>query len=143
MLDREVSAGASHAGHDFISDQKHAMAAADFGDGLQISRRRNDGAQRRAAYWFEDERGGLSVAGFDGTIEFRGILLAAVAASVGAIEVAAVAVGHADVRELAHHRQIHLPAALVARHRQRSERRAVITLLAAENLVALGCPIST
>ena len=54
--------------------------------------------------------------------EFGGVLLAAVAASVGAIEVAAVAIGHADVRELAHHRQIDFAAAPIARDRQRAER---------------------
>ena len=46
----------------------------------------------------------------DGMLEFRGVLLAAVVAAVGAIEVAAVAVGHADVREFLHHGQVHLAA---------------------------------
>src|ERR1022692_2956528 len=56
----------------------------------------------------------------------------------GGIAAAGVAVGHADVREFPHHGQIHFAAALVARYRQRAERRAVIALLAAEDLVARG-----
>ena len=122
MFDREVAAGAAHAGHDFIGDQQHAVAAADFGDGLQISGRRNDRAERSPADRLENECGGLAVGGLDRAFEFGGILLAAVAASIGAIEVAAVAVRHADVRELAHHGQIDFTAALVAGNRQRSER---------------------
>ncbi len=114
MFHREVAAGAAHAGHDFVGDEQHAVTAADVGDRLQISGRRNHRPERGSADRFEDEGGGLAVACLDGAFEFGGVLLAAVAAAVGAIEVAAVAVGHADVRELADHGQIHFAAALVA-----------------------------
>jgi len=114
MFHREVAAGAAHAGHNFVGDQQHAVTAADSGNRLQISGRRNHRAERGSADRFEDERGGLAVARFDGAFEFGGVLLSAVAAAVCAIEIATIAVGHADVRELADHGQIHFPAALIA-----------------------------
>ena len=40
VFDGEVPSGAAHAGHDFVGDQQDAMAAADFRNLLQISRRR-------------------------------------------------------------------------------------------------------
>src|SRR5581483_6070759 len=68
-------------------------------------------------------------------LKFGGILLAAVAASVSAVEPAAVAIGHADVRELPDHRKIDLAAAFVAGNGERTERGSVITLLPTQNLV--------
>ena len=126
MFDGEIAAGAAHAGHDFVGDTQDAVTAADFRDGRQISRRWNDCSESGAAHWFEEEGGGLAISllvvrGFDGTFQFGGVLLAAVAAAVGAIEVAAVAVGHADVRELFHHRQIDFAAASVAGNRERAQ----------------------
>jgi hypothetical protein len=44
------------------------VAAADFGDGLQVSRRGYDCAQSRAAERLEDEGGGLAVCGLDGAL---------------------------------------------------------------------------
>ena len=135
MFDCEITSGTTHTRHHFIGNQEHAVAAAHFGDGLQISWRWNDGTQRRAADGLKDECSRPSVAGFDGTIEFGCVLLPAVAAAVTAIKIATVAVGYADVCELPHHRQIDLPAALVAGNGQRAESRAVIALLATKNLV--------
>ena len=114
VLNREVAAGAAHAGHDFVGDEEHAVAVADFGDRLQVSGWGNDCAEGGSADGFENEGGGFAVGVFYGAFEFGGVLLAAVAAAVSAIEVAPVAVGHADVRELFHHRQVDFAAAAVA-----------------------------
>jgi len=74
----------------------------------------------------------------DGCFEVGCVLLSAVEAAVGAIELATIAVRHADVGELFDHRQIDLAALLVARDRKRAERGTVVALLAAEDLVAIG-----
>src|SRR5882724_12606548 len=42
--------------------------------------------------------------------------------------------------KLAHHRQVNLAPLLVARNRERAQRRSVIALIAAENLIARGLP---
>ncbi len=138
MIDGEVAARTAHASHDFVGDEQHSVAATDVCDGFEISRRWDDGAERRSTDRFEDEGCSFAVGCLDRLFEFGGILLAAVAASVGAIEVAAVAVRHSDVRELAHHGEIHFAASLVAGYRECAERGAVIALLAAEDLVAGG-----
>src|SRR5206468_6817999 len=96
VFDSEVAAGASHAGHDLVRDEQNAMAAADLRDTLQISGRRNYRAQGRPTHRFEDESGDLTVFFVYRSFEFGGVLLAAVAASVAAIEVAAIAIRHAD-----------------------------------------------
>ena len=97
------------------------MGAADLRNLLQVSGRRDDCSQGGAAEWLEDKSGSLAVRGADGLLKFLGILLAAVVAAVGAIEFAAVAIRHADVRELLHHGQVHLAALAVAGDRQRSQ----------------------
>ena len=114
VLDSEVAAGASHAGHDLVRDEQNAMAAADVRDTLQISGRRNHCAQGRSTYRLEDEAGDLTVCFFYRSFEFGGVLLAAVAAAVGAIEVAAIAIRHADVGEFADHGQVDFAPPLVA-----------------------------
>ena len=43
MVDGEVAAGASAAGHDFVGDGEHAVFAAELCDLFQISGRRGDG----------------------------------------------------------------------------------------------------
>src|SRR5580693_5968594 len=135
MLDSKVAAGASHAGHDFVGNQKNVVPSADLSDRLQVSRGRNDGSERCAADRFEDERCRLAVARFNGAFQLGCVLLPAVAASVGAVKGTAVAVRHADVRELADHRQIHFAAAFVARNRKSAKRCAVIALVTAKNLM--------
>ena len=113
MFDGEIAAGTAHPGHDFVGDEQHAVAAADFGDAFQVSRWGDDCAERRAAHRLENEGSRFAVCVLDGAFEFGGVLLAAVVTAVGAIESAAVAVGHADVRELADHGQIHFAATLL------------------------------
>src|SRR5512141_2151118 len=106
MINGKIPPGPAHAGHDFIGDQEHAVAAADVGDGLQVSRRGNDCAERRSADRLEDECSRLSLAGLDRLFQLSRILLSAVAASIGAVEVTAIAVRHPDVLKLANHRQV-------------------------------------
>ncbi len=114
MFDGEVPSGAAHAGHDFIGDQQDAMAAADFRNLLQISRRRNHRAQGGAADRLEDEGGGFTVGGFNRSLQLGRIFQATVAAAVRAVVVAAIAVGNSHVGELAHHGQINFAPPLVA-----------------------------
>src|SRR5712691_9931387 len=52
---------------------------------IQVSRRRDHGAQSSAAHRLKDESGCLILCLLDSSLEFRGILLAAIAASVGAV----------------------------------------------------------
>ena len=138
VFDGEVLSGAAHAGHDFVGDQQDAVAPADFRHLLQISRRRNDRAQRGPADRFEDESGGFTVSGFNRSLQLGRIFQSAVAAAVRAVVVAAIAVRNSHVRELAHHGQINFAPPLVAGNRERAQGRAVITLRPAEHLVTLG-----
>src|SRR6476660_3587309 len=117
MINGKVLSGPTHSGHDFIGDQQHAVAAADISDGLQISRRGNDCSERSAADRLADKSGCLTFAGLDRVLELSRVLFSAVAASISAVEVTAIAVRHTDVRELANHRQIHIPPTLVAGNR--------------------------
>src|SRR5450756_405822 len=137
MFNRKISAGASHAGHHFIGNQQHTVTLANICDGLQVSWWRRDRSQRRAAHGFKDEARRLAVRRLNRALQLRGILLSAVAAAVGAVasrtESAAIAIRNADVLKLAHHRQVDLAPLLVAGNRQRSECRAVIALLAAQD----------
>src|SRR5207342_3633710 len=112
--------------------------AAYFGDFLEVSRRRNNRPERRAAQWFEHKRCCRALGFGNRLLEFGHVLLSAVVTTVGAIEFAAVAVRHAHMSEFLHHGQVHFAALAVARDRQGTERGSVVTLLAAEHLVAIG-----
>ena len=70
MVHGEVAPRAAHAGHHLVSDQQNAVAPANFGNAFDISGRRNHRAQRRTAYRFKDERGRLTIGGFDGSFQF-------------------------------------------------------------------------
>src|SRR5215469_858993 len=134
----EVAAGATHPSHHFISNEKHTVTPADFGDFLQIAGRRRDSAQSCAADGLEDEGGGLVIGGEDGLLELGRVLQPAVAAAVGAVELAPVAARHADVSEFLDHRQIDFAALAVAGDGERTQGRTVIALLATQDLVAPG-----
>src|SRR5882724_2944309 len=138
IFDGKVASSAAHAGHHFVSDQKDALAPADFGDGLQVSGRRNHRTQCPAAYWFEDEPCRLAVCVFNRPFQLSGVLLSTVPASVGAVVVAAVAIRNAYMTELAHHGQINFPPPLVAGNRKGAESGTVIALRPAQHLVALA-----
>src|SRR6202011_2401242 len=114
--------------HDFVGNQQDAMAAANFRDLLQISRRRNNRAQRGAADRLEDEPSRFTTGGFNGSLQLSCILLAAVPAAIRAVVVAAIAIWNSYVRELPHHGQVDFAAPLVAGNRKRTQRRAVIAL---------------
>src|ERR1700686_4553327 len=121
MLERKISASASHAGHHFIGDQEHAMAAADFRDRLHVAWRWRDCSQSRAAHWFKDEGRDFSFCRQNGAFQFGGVLLSAVSAAVGAIELAAITIRNANMRELAHHGKINFAAPEVAGDGARAE----------------------
>ena len=55
VLAGEGLSGAAHAGHDFVADEKDAVAAANFGDAGGVAVDSGDGAKRRADYWLKDE----------------------------------------------------------------------------------------
>ncbi len=138
MFDGEVPSGAAHAGHDFIGNQQNAMAAADFRNLLQITRRRKHRAQGGAADRLKDEGGGFTVGGFNRSLQLGRIFQTTVAAAVRAVVTAAVAVWNSYVCELAHHGQINFASPLVAGDGKRAQSRAVITLCPAQHLVTPG-----
>src|ERR1035437_8592603 len=117
------------------------MAPANLRDGLQVSWRRRDRSQCGAAHGFKDEARGFAVRRLDRALQFGGILLSAVVATIGAIasptKRAAIAVWNADVLKLTHHRQVDLAPFLIAGNRKRAQSRAVIALLAAQNPMAI------
>jgi hypothetical protein len=115
VFDGEVPSGTAHAGHYFIGDYQDAMAAADFRNRLQISRRRHDRAQGGSAYRLEDEGGSFTVGGFNCSLQLSRIFLTTVPAAIGAVVGAAIAIRDSYVRELTHHGEINLAPALVAR----------------------------
>ena len=57
VLAGERFACAAHAGHDFVGDEKDAVAAADFGDSGGVAIDGGCGSERGADDWFEDEGG--------------------------------------------------------------------------------------
>src|SRR4051812_25141105 len=65
VLDGEVAAGASAAGHHFVGDGEQAVLAAKLCDLLEVSGRGDDRAERRATDGLEEERGGLAAAGVE------------------------------------------------------------------------------
>ena len=138
MLDRKVFAGAAHAGHHFIRDEQDAVRATDVGDALEIAGRRRNRTQRRSTHGLKDKCGGRTLRLSDGTLQFRGILLPAVVARVGAVEFAAIAIRNSNVREFLHHGEINLAPFFVAGNGKGAQRRAVIALLTTEDFVALG-----
>ena len=116
VLNRKISAGAAHAGHHLVGDQQNAMAPANFGDFLQISGRRDNSPQGRAADRFENKRCRFAVGRLNRVFQFSRVFLSAVPAAIGAVVVAAIAIRNAHVREFTHHGQINFPPPFVARH---------------------------
>src|SRR5580698_8809205 len=117
MLHCEILPGASHTGHDFVGNQQHALSPANLCHALQISRRRYYRTQSRTADWLENECGHLTIRGFNSLLKISRVLLPAIAATVGAVICAAVTIGERHMRELPHHRQIHLAPSFVSRNR--------------------------
>src|SRR6266478_1671729 len=138
VLHRKIAPSAAHPGHHFIGNEKHTPLAANRRHFLEVSRRRSHCPQRGSTDWFKDEGSRLAVGLIHCPLELGGVLLAAVVATVRAVELAAITVGNADVRELLHHRQVNLAPLLVAGNRERPQRRAVIALLPADDLIPRG-----
>ena len=65
MLDRERFAGAAHAGHDFVGDEKNSSIAADFCDAFCVAVRRGGCTECGSDDGFEDKgrNGGCVVCG--------------------------------------------------------------------------------
>ena len=137
MIDREISSGAAHAGHDLIGNEQHAALPANLGNFLKISLGWDGRAQGSSAYRLENECRRLAIRPLDSLRHFRCVFLTAVSAPVGAVLYAAVAIGNSHMLELANHWQVHFAAAAVAGDCQRPQRGTVVALLAAEDLVAL------
>src|SRR5580704_2558026 len=114
MIDCEIPSRAAHTAHDFIGNQENALPAADFGHTLQIAGRRYHCAECGSADRFDNEGCNLSRRRLDRLLQFCGILLPAIAASIGAVKGASVAIGKFDVSELPYHRKIHLAPTLVS-----------------------------
>src|ERR1700692_1540133 len=121
MLARKISPGASHAGHHFVGDQQHAVAATIIRDRRHVSWRGRDRSKRRAAYRFKDEGRDFTFCCLNGAFQFGGILLSAVSAPVGAMELAPITRRNTNVRKLAHHRKINLAPSQVAENGERTE----------------------
>src|ERR1700739_4955582 len=99
MLRGKIAPGASHAGHYFVGNDEHAVPTADLRERWQISRGWDDRTKCCSADRLKDKSGGLAVRQCDGLLDFGRVLQAAVAAAIRAIEGAAIAVGHADMRK--------------------------------------------
>src|SRR5579863_554069 len=138
MLNCKIPPRASHAGHDFVGDQQHPMPPASLRYALQVSRRRYHRTQSRSADRLKNKRGRLALRSFNRFFEVGCVLLPTVTATIRAVVSTAIAIGEPDMRELAHHRQIHLPPPLVPRNRQRPECRPVIALATADHLMPLA-----
>jgi hypothetical protein len=82
MLDGEIPAGTTHAGHDLIRNEEHTTFTADFSDRLQISRRRENRSERGPAHWLKNEAGCLTIGISDRSLELGRVLLSAAVASV-------------------------------------------------------------
>src|SRR5512132_1331232 len=106
MFNREIPSAASHSGHDFVGDEQNTVPAAHVGDTLQVSGRRRYGSESRAAHRLEDEPGRFAIRLLDRAFKLCGILLPAVAASIGAVVVASIAVWNPHMLALAHHWEI-------------------------------------
>ncbi len=58
MLHCKSFAGAAHASHDFVRDQKNAALAANLGDARDVTFRRHNRAESCSYNWLENKSGG-------------------------------------------------------------------------------------
>ena len=140
LLARVQRAGASHAAHDFVEDEQHAVLVADLADALEIAGAGLDRAERRADDRLGDERAdGRGPEPLDLLLELvrgaqRVLRLGLVAPLL------AVAEARRDVLELRQQRLERLAAPAVAAGGERADRVAVIALPAPDDVTALGLP---
>src|SRR5690348_12090619 len=131
VIDGKVLSCAAHAGHDFVGDQKNAVAAADFGDAREIFGRRRDSAESGAGNGFDKKGGdvfGAKLADF--FVEFVGARNAA--GGIFEVQRAAVTVAGRDVMRFGQKRRERRAAFYVAGKRESAERSAVIALRAGD-----------
>ena len=127
MLHRKRLAGAAHARHDLVRDEKNLVAAADFGQSLDVAFGRDNGAQSRSGDRLEDERGDIVVAvASQEALEIVGAI--DIAFGKVQIERAAIAEARRDVAPFGKQRSEGLAAADVAGYGERAERCAMIAL---------------
>ncbi len=138
MIDGEISAGSSHAAHYLVGNHQNAVVVTNLGDLFQITIRGHDRAQSCPADRLENHRRDFAVIFSDRLLDLGGILLAAVEAAIAAVVNATVAIRRVDGRKLAQHGTINFAPALIARNSYRTQRRAVIALIAGDDLRTLG-----
>ncbi len=133
MLDGERFSGAAHAAHDFIGDQKNAVASADFGNSRGVAVGRSGGAESRADYWFENEGGDVRIRRGGLQQGFEVVRAGEIALRKFQIEWAVVAEARRDVSPFGEERLIRGSAANIAAYRHRAKRASVIALAARDN----------
>src|SRR5208282_1325649 len=92
MVDREMPSRTPHASHDFIGDQENAMPVADLSHTLKISGRWHYRTKRCPTDRFDDEGSDFALGRLDRLLQFCGVLLPAVTATIGAVKGAAIAI---------------------------------------------------
>ncbi len=133
-------AGAPHAAHHLVEDEQDAVAIADLAHGAEVPGHRGQHAGGRAAHGLRDERDHAIGAGRDdGRVELGG---EAASVRLGRLAFAEVAVRIAgrDVRDVDQQRRELAPAPLVAAHRERTQRVAVVALPPCDEVRALRLP---
>src|SRR3954447_9973328 len=137
MVDGKVAAGATHSSHDLVGDQQNFMAATDFSNFLEITRRGNDGAESRTTDRLQNDGRDFTARGGDRCLDFQCILLPAVSAAVRAIVCAAIAIWGVYCRELAQHGPVYFTAFLVPGYGDCAQRGTMIALVPANNLATV------
>ena len=140
MIDGKIPPGSPHARHHFIGDQQHAVTLANFRHSLHVARARNSGAKRSSTHGLQNECRRGAIGKLNRFFQLSRILFRAIFAPVNAVVDAAVAIRDSNMRKLPHQRKIHFTTAGIAGYRQRSQRRSVIALRAAQHVVALRLP---
>jgi hypothetical protein len=137
MLNGEWLAGAAHAAHDFVGDEKNPAIAADFGDALGVAIGRYGGTESGAYDRFEDERGDAC-----GVVLLRNMveIIRANNSALGIflVEGAVIAEAGRDVSPFGKERLIRGAASDVAADGHGTERTAVVTLAARDDAIARG-----
>lgn len=134
VLAGERLSRAAHAGHDFIGDEKDAVAAADFGDAGGVAVDGGGGAKRCADYGFEEESGNRRGIVFaEKNIEVIGA--GQIAFGIGFAERAVIAEARSDMAPLGDHGRVGSAATDVAADAHGAEGAAVVALLAGDDAV--------
>ena len=119
---------ASHATHDLVQDQQHAVTVANLADAFEVPANRRNGPQRRADHRLGDKRGYRVGTEFDQFgLKFVGDSLA-IRYFRFAIAPAAIGIARCDMMCLDQDWRESLPSPSIAAYRQRSQCVAVIAL---------------